>query len=221
MTTGGAQKILLDQAAWFYARGYPVSTAFLYDRDGLHTAWRGTYPFPIHNLEAFQSNAGIFRRSFLIFRGLRRLWKLLRQSRFDVIETFTLDSNLFALPVAWLAGVPVRIATNHGWAQTDSSLKRMLHTLLLNSRIADVLIVVTEMVRRQSIREGARPGLVVSIPNGIQLLPVKEKNPGVFPGILKVPSGHTILLSVGRHRDGCAGEAGCGSGDCRQRRAAG
>jgi len=198
MATGGAQKILLDQADWFHARGYPVSTAFLYDRDGLHLAWRDAHPFPIHNLEAFESNAGIFRRSFLIFRGLLRLWKLLRQNRFDVIETFTLDSNLFALPLAWLAGVPVRIATNHGWAQTDSPLKRMLHTLLLNSRIADVLIVVTGMGRRQSIREGARPELVVSIPNGIQLPPVMEKSGGLFPGILKIPSGQAVLLSAGR-----------------------
>jgi hypothetical protein len=31
-----------------------------------------------------------------------------------MIETFTHDSNLIGLPIAWLAGVPVRIATHRG-----------------------------------------------------------------------------------------------------------
>lgn len=198
MATGGAQKILLDQANWFHARGYLVSTAFLYDRDGLYLAWRDAHSFPIYNLEAFESNAGIFRRSFLIFRGLLRLWKLLRRGRFDVIETFTLDSNLLALPLAWLAGVPVRIATNHGWAQRDSRLKRLCHDLLLRSGMVDILVTVTEAVRRESIREGGRADRVVTIPNGIQLLPLEKSRAGTFANTLGVAVDDTILLSVGR-----------------------
>ncbi|MBV5323523.1 hypothetical protein JZU51_02020, partial [bacterium] len=29
IATGGAQKVLLDQAHWFYARGYKVTAVFL------------------------------------------------------------------------------------------------------------------------------------------------------------------------------------------------
>ncbi|MBK8782819.1 MAG: hypothetical protein IPO22_13655 [Anaerolineales bacterium] len=42
------------------------------------------------------------------------LWKFLRREKVDVIETFTHDSSMVALPIAWLARVPVRIATHHG-----------------------------------------------------------------------------------------------------------
>jgi glycosyltransferase involved in cell wall biosynthesis len=194
---GGAQKVLLDQAAWFRAHGYPVSAVFLYDRDGLYPQWSESYPFPIHNLEAFRAGSGVFRQCISILQGMQRLWKLLRQNRFQAVETFTLDSNLFALPVAWLAGVPVRIATNHGWSAKDSWLKRLAHNLLLKLGMVDRLVAVTEGIRSQSLREGVRPGLVITIPNGIPLFPLREKNAKVFSKILRT-SGCTILLSVGR-----------------------
>ncbi|HEX2994061.1 MAG TPA: glycosyltransferase family 4 protein [Anaerolineales bacterium] len=198
MAVGGAQKVLLDQAAWFRTRGYQVSALFLYDRDGLYPKWRDTYPFPIHNLEAFHSGAGFVRRSLSMLAGLLRLWKLLRRDRFDAVETFTLDSNLFALPVAWLAGVPVRIATHHGWAKKDSPAKRFIHSVLLKAGVFDILIAVTDGLRVQSIQEGIKPELVATIPNGIQILPLENKDAEWSPEDLKLPTGCTFLLSVGR-----------------------
>ncbi|HSA99980.1 MAG TPA: glycosyltransferase family 4 protein [Anaerolineales bacterium] len=198
IAVGGAQRVLLDQAAWFHAHGYPVSTVFLYDRDGLYSKWCESYPFPIHNLEALQTGSGVFRQIFSLLRGGQRLWKLLRQDHFQAVETFTLDSNLFALPVAWIAGVPVRIATHHGWSAKDSALKRLAHHLLLKLGMVDTLVAVTEGIRSQSIREGIKPGLVVTIPNGIHLFPAREKNAEVFSKILKTSTGCTTLLSVGR-----------------------
>ncbi|HLO18740.1 MAG TPA: GT4 family glycosyltransferase PelF [Anaerolineales bacterium] len=198
MATGGAQRVLLDQASWFSTNGHRINVAFLYDRDGLYTRWQDSYPFPIYNLNAFQDKSGVLRQTFFIFRGLQHLWKLLRQGRFDVVETFTLDSNLFALPVAWLAGVPVRMATNHGWAKNDSLLKRISHNLLLKLGVMDVLVAVTEELRSRSIREGARPERVLTIPNGIQLLPVKKKSAETSQKTLSIPAGYAFLLSVGR-----------------------
>lgn len=198
MAVGGAQKVLLDQAAWFHAHDYRVSVLFLYDRDGLYSKWRETYPFLIHNLEVFRPGSGLIRQSFSMMIGLLQLWKLLRQAKFDVIETFTLDSNLFALPIAWLVGVPVRIATNHGWAKRDSSLKRFVHNFLLKIGAASVLIAVTEGIRSQSVQDGLKPELVVTIPNGIQLSPVEKKSVEVFLKNTGIPAGCTILLAVGR-----------------------
>lgn len=198
MATGGAQKVLLDQASWFHANGYQVNAAFLYDRDGLHMKWRQTYPFPIHNLEVLDSRQRISRQLFFIPRGLWRLWKLLRQNKFDVVETFTLDSNLFVLPLAWLAGLPVRVATNHGFARNDSRLKRMSHTWLINLGAADILVAVTEDVRIQSIEEGVRPGRVTAIPNGIHIPKEHEKSATDLSKALSIAEGTVFLLSVGR-----------------------
>lgn len=198
MATGGAQTVLLDQASWFHAKGYQVNAAFLYDKDGLHIQWRQAYPFPIHDLKAFQSSSGILRQLSFLLRGVWRLWNLLRQNKFDVVETFTLDSNLFVLPWAWLAGVPVRVATNHGFARNDSWLKRISHTFMINSGLADILIAVTQDIREQSIREGARPARVMTIANGIQLPPLQAKNTLDLFETFHLAEGTTFLLSVGR-----------------------
>lgn len=198
IAVGGAQKVLLDQAAWFHAHGYRVTAAFLYDRDGLCSRWRETYPFPIHNLEAFRSGVGPVRQSLSILTGLLRLWRLLRLGDFEAVEAFTLDSNLLALPVAWLAGVPVRIATHHGWARKDSAAKRFAQNFLLKLSVVDILVAVTEGLRDQSIQEGVKPGLVITIPNGIQLYPAEKKNAKQLSKTLEIPARCTLLLSVGR-----------------------
>jgi glycosyltransferase involved in cell wall biosynthesis len=198
IAVGGAQKVLLDQAAWFHAHGYRVTVAFLYDRDGLCSRWRETYPFPIYNLEAFHSGAGLTGWARSILAGLLRLWRLLRLGDFDVVEAFTLDSNLLALPVAWLAGVSVRIATNHGWTKKDLPAKRIAHNLLLKMGVFDILIAVTDGLRTQSIREGIRSELVATIPNGIPLSPLEKRDAGRFLKDLKIPMGYIFLLSVGR-----------------------
>ena len=45
MTVGGAQKVLLSQAEWFHQRGYPVTVAFFYDKEGLRKRWERTLCF--------------------------------------------------------------------------------------------------------------------------------------------------------------------------------
>ena len=114
MAVGGAQKVLLDQAGWFHARGHRVTAAFFYDRDSLREKWQAEFPFPVLSLSGFDKGRGILQNGFSILGGLARLWTLLRRERFDVIETFTHDSNTLALPLAWAAGTPVRIASHHG-----------------------------------------------------------------------------------------------------------
>ncbi|MBM3126487.1 MAG: glycosyltransferase family 4 protein, partial [Chloroflexi bacterium] len=113
IATGGAQKVLLDQARWFIDRGHTVTAAFIYDKEGLHKKWQEANAFPIICLCAFRAGAGALEKSLSVIRGLWSLWKLVYRERYDVIETFTLDSNVLGLPLAWWAGIPVRIATYH------------------------------------------------------------------------------------------------------------
>ena len=51
IATGGAQKVLLDQAQWFRQRGHKVSTVFFYDRDNLLSKWQAVSDF--HWIEFF------------------------------------------------------------------------------------------------------------------------------------------------------------------------
>src|SRR5687768_9898040 len=102
MATGGAQKILLDQARWFHEHGHKVTTAFFYDRDGLFSAWKQSLIFPLHNLDAFKRDTGLLKRGSLFLGGMGRLWAILRREKFDVVITYTHDSNMLGLPLAWL-----------------------------------------------------------------------------------------------------------------------
>lgn len=198
MATGGAQKVLLDQASWFYSHGYQVGVAFLYDRDGLKKRWQKEYPFPIYDLKAFDKKVGILKQSFSLLQGVKRLWRLFREDQFDAVETFTLDSNLLVLPLAWLAGISVRIATHHGYAKTDSWLKRAVHSWMINRGGADVLIAVTENIRSQSISEGVKSERVTTIPNGIQVPSIPEKRTQLLRAALNIPEGAVLVLSAGR-----------------------
>jgi len=45
ITTGGAQKVLLDLADWLYGQGVDVTAAFFYDRDNLYEEWKSQHPF--------------------------------------------------------------------------------------------------------------------------------------------------------------------------------
>ena len=64
MATGGAQKVLLDQAGWFHARGYKTTAVFFYDRENLHARWQSNAAFPIINLNAFRKGAGVVANGF-------------------------------------------------------------------------------------------------------------------------------------------------------------
>ncbi len=198
MATGGAQKVLLDQANWFHVRGYQVTAAFFYDRDGLHEKWKDSFPFPIVNLNAFQKGWGTLQNGVSIFRGLWRLWSLLRHEKFDAIETFTHDSNMLALPLAWAARVPVRIATHHGIVAGISPWREKLHAWMVNHNIAHCIVAVSAMTRQKLIDEGIQAERIVVIPNGIMPVQVEGVNRAEVRQAAGLRAEDPFLLAVGR-----------------------
>ncbi|NOH00745.1 MAG: glycosyltransferase [Chloroflexi bacterium] len=124
MAVGGAQKLLLEQASWFQAHGHQVAVAFFYDRDGLREKWKRNYPFPIHDLQAFDKQAGGLLSLPKLAAGLWRLWKMLNRGKYDAVITFTHDSNMLGLPLAKLAGIRARIGTHLGEIRGMSALAR-------------------------------------------------------------------------------------------------
>lgn len=71
MATGGAQRVLLDQARWFHEHGHKVSVIFLYDKEGLHEKWQAFTPVKIINLRAFHGyGKGALRNLVSLVKGL-------------------------------------------------------------------------------------------------------------------------------------------------------
>lgn len=198
IATGGAQKVLLDQAHWFHARGHKVTVAFFYDRDGLHKKWQDSSPFPIINLNAFQKRQGTLQNGLSIAQGLWRLWKLLRRERFNVIETFTHDSNMLALPLAWMARIPTRIATHHGIVAGIPRWRENLHAWMINNNIAHYIVAVSEMTRQKLLEEGIQSGRIVVIQNGIAPVPIEGVNRSEVRKEAGMREDDLILLAVGR-----------------------
>jgi len=198
MAIGGAQRGLLDQARWFKSHGCKVAVAFFYDKEGLHEKWKQAVDFPIHNLQAYEPEAGFIRQGLKLIKGLWQLWILLVGERFDVVETFTHDSNLLGLPVAWLARVPVRIATHRGKIEAFPRWRQSLHGLLINIGIARTLVAVSEQTRGQALDEGVRADRITVIPNGVTPLDTLSVNRAEARQNLGLGESDIFLLSIGR-----------------------
>lgn len=198
METAGAQKVLLEQAHWFHQRGDAVTVAFFYDKEDLHAKWQQGSDFPIINFKAYRRDDDFFTNALLISKGLWLLWKLLRSQRYDVVETFTPDSNLLGMPLAWLANVPVRMATHHGVIEGLPLWRERLHTWLINHRVASILVTVSEKTRQNAIQEGIHADRMVVIQNGIAPVSVEGVNRLDVRTALGVGEKDAFLLSVGR-----------------------
>lgn len=198
MAIGGAQRGLLDQARWFHAHGCQVTVAFFYDKENLHEAWSRAVDFPILDLQVYERGDHLPRQVGRLLRGLWRLWQLLLRGRFDVVETFTHDSNLLGLPLAWLARVPVRIATHRGMIEDFPKWRQTLHNLLINSGIASLLIAVSEQTRQLAIDEGVRPERITVIPNGVTPLDTSSVDRAVCRQELGLADQDIFLVSIGR-----------------------
>ncbi|MBI5963251.1 MAG: glycosyltransferase family 4 protein [Chloroflexi bacterium] len=198
MAVGGAQKVLLDQAGWFHKRGHKVFAVFFYDKENLQSRWQTASDFPIINLKALPENGGATVNVVLLVRGLFSLWRLLRKEKIDVIETFTHDSNMLALPVAWLARVPVRIATHHGVIENFPRWRERIHTWLINHNFAQTLVAVSSRIQEQALLEGINSKRVAVIKNGIAPLSLERVNRPEFRKEAGLKDEDLFAVSVGR-----------------------
>lgn len=175
METGGSQRNLFSQAAWFHHHGYRIIVAFLYDKEGLHQDWQSQYDFPIINLRSRRLGAGRIEAALRLVTGWLRAVRLIFRSqlnseqRFDAIETFTHHPTLMMAPIAWAAGIPHRIASHRGRIRDFPRVLEKLHAWMVNSRLVTTMVAVSEQVRLNSIEEGINPEKIVIIPNGLEI----------------------------------------------------
>lgn len=198
MAVGGAQKLLLEQALWFQSHGHKVTAVFFYDRDTLHEKWKQTYPFEIQNLEAFDKKAGGLRSMPRLISGLLKLWRILKRGKFDAIITFTHDSNLLGLPLAWLAGFPARVGTNLGEIRGMSKWRERLHTFLVNRGVIQTLVTSSARTKDNSIKEGVNPKRIKIIYNAIMPFDVSHIDRESVRQKLGLQEEDVFFVAVGR-----------------------
>jgi glycosyltransferase involved in cell wall biosynthesis len=198
MALGGAQRLLLDQARWFHDHGHRVAAAFFYDKQGLSKTWGEAAAYPLVTLGHIGTHGGLLAKAFGLLSALIRLWRLLRREKFDVVESFTYDSNLLALPLAWLARVPVRIATHHGIIEGFPRILERLHSASVNAGVASKLVNVSRKVLEQAAAAGIRREHMTVIPNGIPPMEAIRDQRSMIRGELGLANDAVLILSVGR-----------------------
>lgn len=198
ITTGGAQRVLLDLAGWLHQRSIPVSAAFLYDRDGLLEVWQARYPFPIHCFHAWRLKDNPLMRFLRMLCRWLGMARWMRKERFTSILTFTHDSNILGLSAAWLAGVPSRYGSHHNRYPTLSPFRTRLHKFIINRHIASGIVAVSSFTRQQAIEEGIHPDRITIIHNGIDTGSLTPTDPQTVRQTLLSGGPGPLVLAVGR-----------------------
>jgi glycosyltransferase involved in cell wall biosynthesis len=198
MAVGGAQKLLLEQALWFQSHGHQVVVLFFYDRDNLHEKWVKNYPFEIHNLQAFDNKMGRLRGLPKLMNSLLKLWHFFKHGKFDAVITFTHDSNMLGLPLAWLAGIPARIGTHLGEIRGMSAWREHLHTSLVNWGIIQKLVASSTRTKNNAVQVGVDPQKIIVIHNAIMPFDVQDVDRDAVRKRIGLQNDDVFFLAVGR-----------------------
>jgi L-malate glycosyltransferase len=122
---------------------------------------------------------------FRAVRAARRLARIWRDRRPDIVQAYFLDSSYFALPIARHAGVPtlVRVRNNLGYWLTPKH--RLLNRLV--APLVDCSLTNSEAGRKKLIEhDGVPADRVVAIENGVDLDRFANRVPPRFADTVRV-----------------------------------
>ena len=106
-------------------------------------------------------------------RALLRLYRLIRDGKYDVVHTHLYRAQVYARPAARLAGTPVVLTTEHSIGDTHIERRKMttaVRALYLASELfSDATIAVSGVVRERLVRWGVPGRKITVVPNGLEV----------------------------------------------------
>jgi len=137
---------------------------------------------------------GLGRSTRLDLAAFVPLLRLLRRERFDVIHGHKFGSNVWAVLLGWLAGVPVIVAHEQTWSYSGQRLRRLLDGRLIG-RLASAFVAVSELDRqRMATLEQVPESKLVVIPNAY--VPRDEPAGLDLRAELGLPAGTPLIGTV-------------------------
>lgn len=133
-------------------------------------------------------------------RTLRQQWRLardMRRERIEIVHSYNFYANVFAVPAARLAGVPVVIASIRDAGVYLTPAKKRVQRLAC--RFADCVLVNAESIRQWLIEEHYPPERIAVIRNGIDLkrFPSAPSAPGLRRE-LGLPADARLVVMLAR-----------------------
>jgi glycosyltransferase involved in cell wall biosynthesis len=106
--------------------------------------------------------------------ALPRLWRLMRERRYDVVHAHNYHAQVYARPAARFAGIPVVVSTEHAIGEMTLGgghrITPGMRALYLGTeRFSDMTIAVSQAVRDRLLRWGVDERKLALIPNGVDL----------------------------------------------------
>jgi glycosyltransferase involved in cell wall biosynthesis len=136
-------------------------------------------------------------RSLSALRQQARLARYVTDRRIDIVHSYSFYGNLFAVPPARLAGVPVVIASIRDRAPYLTPMQKRAQRWAC--QLADCVLVNAEAVKEWLIGEGYDPAKIIVIPNGVELSRFERVNGAESPfRSLGIPDGAPVVLVVSR-----------------------
>jgi glycosyltransferase involved in cell wall biosynthesis len=116
-------------------------------------------------------NLGMSRNTQL--SALPKLWKIIKDGRYDVVHAHLYRAQIYARPAARLAGTPVVVTTEHSIGETHIERRKMtagVRGLYLASELfSDATIAVSDVVRERLVRWGVPGKKITVVPNGLEV----------------------------------------------------
>lgn len=190
---GGPEKTILLGAAQSDPQKFAITVCYLRDKQDLEfNIKERADPLGIDYVEIQEEHSWDFK----IFTKLR---SLVREKSIDIVHAHDYKTDFLALALSRVEKV-IPLATSHGWI-TNTWKERLYQfcDIRLLKHFPRV-ITVSEPIRQQLIRAGARPSRVVKIRNGIDAEYFRRQD-GVKERMrseLSIPQNALVLGAVGR-----------------------
>jgi glycosyltransferase involved in cell wall biosynthesis len=184
---GGLERLVCNLAAAPALRSFRVLVCCLDEEGDLAADVRRAG----HRVEVVRRRGGL--DAGLVFR----LARYLREQRADVVHTHSLDPMFYGGLAAWLAGVPVRVHTQHNTQVFTTYGVRDRFKFRLAARLFSSVVAVGAETDRELARAGVSAARRVVIRNGID---VGRYATGAAAGsaVLGSPPGPRVVGTVAR-----------------------
>ena len=170
MERGGAQKAMLTLSKKLIERGHHVIVVTMYDKKDIIAEYEKIFNLTIINLDMKKFNNNKLFSSIDTLKGILSLYRLIRQNRIHILQTFSHYSNILGPIVGLIAGANVRITSQRMSLKGVSSWIRILDRFIANSFLTTKMVAVSDGTRDYCIKEQKiSPDKIITISNGIDL----------------------------------------------------